>query len=53
MELSQEFTDPLAVVELLTYLEDISFPSAGEYRVQLHVDGELLIERRIEIIAVE
>lgn len=45
-----EFIDPRAVLDFHTGAANIIFPAAGEYRVQLRANGELLSERRILVI---
>lgn len=42
-----EFTDPRMVGEFDAVARNVVFPVAGEYRVQLLANGELLMERRI------
>ncbi|HEV3255726.1 MAG TPA: hypothetical protein VG013_02480 [Gemmataceae bacterium] len=48
-EVEVEFTTPLAVHELKFMAQGITFPAAGEYRVQVTARGEHLVERRILI----
>ncbi len=44
-----EFTDPRMVAELMMSMNNLEFPAAGEYRLQLWCSQELLIERRIVV----
>jgi hypothetical protein len=48
-ELRLDFVDPIATIEAAVVLDNVRFPSAGEYRLQMFAKGELLIERRIVI----
>jgi hypothetical protein len=47
-----DFPDPRTVVDIQAAAAGIVFPEAGEYRVQLLADGELLSERRIIVVDV-
>ncbi len=47
-----EFVDPRMVAELNFALANISFPKPGEYRLQLFGNDELLMERRLYVLAV-
>src|SRR5262245_2675224 len=42
-----EFGDPRAVAELNFTINNIQFQKAGEYRLQVFGNGELLMERRL------
>jgi len=54
MALSPDFVDPVSIVEAGLYMEDVVFPEAGEYRLQLLTDdSELIIERRILVMPVQ
>ncbi|GMU20048.1 MAG: hypothetical protein AMXMBFR13_01490 [Phycisphaerae bacterium] len=44
-----EFADPRMVAELNFTIGNITFPSAGEYRLQVHGNDELLMERRLYV----
>jgi len=46
-----KFRDPRMVAELNFVLSNITFPSAGEYRVQVYGNDELLKERRLFVMA--
>jgi len=48
-ELELEFDTLLATIEAVAVLNDVSFPSEGEYRLQIYVREQLLIERRIVV----
>jgi hypothetical protein len=45
-----ECRDPLAVIDLDFVIGGAVFPEPGEYRVQLIVAGETIIERRLLVI---
>jgi uncharacterized protein DUF6941 len=45
-EAEVEFADPLQVVELHFVFPNARFPTAGEYRFQLSIEGHILHERR-------
>ena len=47
-----EFTDRFVVLDCGFPFQNVTFPTPGEYRVQLAVDGELLMERRIVLLHV-
>lgn len=47
------FSDPISVVDETFTFDNVVFPEAGEYRLQLLTDGELLIERRLMVIPSE
>jgi hypothetical protein len=40
---------PRIVAEVDLVMKDITFPEAGEYRVQLFAGGELIVERRLNV----
>lgn len=42
-----DIPDPLAVMLLITQINGVVFPAAGEYRLQLHAGNEPLMERRL------
>ncbi len=44
------FQDPRAVANLVLQFNGLTFPAAGEYRVQLLAHGELLREARLEMV---
>lgn len=44
------FKDPRAIANLGLQFHGITFPEAGEYRVQLYSSGELLREARLVLI---
>ncbi len=47
LEFEVEFNDPRETQEIIFRMARVNFPSAGEYRLQLFVADELLVERRI------
>jgi len=47
-----EFADPRVVAELNFRLQNVTFPRPGEYRFQLHANDELLMERRLHVLAI-
>lgn len=47
------FSDPIVEVELVFFLDELSFPEPGEYRLQLHAAGQLLRERRLAVVLLE
>jgi uncharacterized protein DUF6941 len=49
-ELSIDFPDPLTVVEGVFILQGVTFPRAGEYRLQLFGAGQPLRERRLQVV---
>jgi hypothetical protein len=44
-----EFSDRQAIMNMNVYLEGITFPAPGEYRVQLFARGEFVLERRLVV----
>jgi hypothetical protein len=42
-----DFVDPRMVAELDFIVGGLSFPDAGEYRVQVYADNQFLVERRL------
>ena len=42
-----DFPDPRAIINMNVQMRSISFPTAGEYRLQLFARGEFLLERRL------
>jgi hypothetical protein len=46
-ELEVELKDPRAVGELTFQIDNLTFPSPGEYRLQLFAGAEFLMERRV------
>jgi len=46
-----EFNDPRMVAELNFVLNNITFNKPGEYRFQLYGNDELLMERRLYVVA--
>ena len=47
-----DFSDPRAVAEMDFYFRDVTFPVAGEYRVQIYGAGDFIMERRLSVINV-
>jgi hypothetical protein len=47
------FDDPRAVAEFVMNVPSVTFPTAGEYRIQLFACHELQMERRILVITPE
>jgi len=47
-----EFADPRAVAELNFRLNNLVFPKPGEYRFQVFGNDELLMERRLYLLAI-
>lgn len=43
------FVDPLGVLEIGMSLEEVVIPHAGEYRVRLFVENQLMLERRLDV----
>ena len=50
LKVTATFPDRFAVVQVVAPFQNVTFPRAGEYRVQLSVDGTLLMERRILLL---
>jgi len=48
-----EFQDPFMIAEIGLQVGNVTFPTAGEYRLQATAHGELLMERRILVQVVE
>lgn len=48
-----DFPDPLAIAEVVFAKANVVFPEPGEYRFQLFGAGELLRERRLQMVALE
>lgn len=48
-----EFIDPRMVAELNFGLANVTFPEPGEYRLQLFGNDELLMERRLYVLAMK
>ena len=46
-----EFPDPRVVAELNFRLANVSFPQPGAYRFQVFANDELLMERRLQVMA--
>lgn len=42
-----DFTDPRLVAEIVSGFQNVEFPAAGEYRLQLFACDTLILERRI------
>jgi len=42
-----DFPSPRELMEFDFHIPNVSFPSPGEYRIQLFADGELILERRL------
>lgn len=51
--LEVDFPDPRIMFELGLTLGAVRFPEPGEYRVQVHRDGDLVVERRIVAIQLQ
>jgi len=49
-DLVVQFPDPLREVEVAIPLQDLIFPLAGDYRLQLLVDERVLQERRLMVV---
>jgi len=45
-----DFTDPRMVAELNFTIGNLSFPSPGEYRLQVYGNDQLLMERRLDVM---
>jgi len=45
-----EFKDPRMVAEVNFAIANLSFPKPGEYRLQVHGNDELLMERRLYVL---
>ena len=50
MQQETEFKEPRVVLEMCFVVQNVVFPVAGEYRLQLHADGQHVIERRIVVM---
>jgi hypothetical protein len=48
-EIEVEFTSPLIVAELDFHMQGVTFPTPGEYRLQLTAREEYLVERRLVV----
>ena len=48
-----DFKNPRAIAHLALQFHGLTFPEAGEYRVQLWSGGELLREARLELLQVQ
>ncbi len=48
-----EFKDPRAIANLALQFHGLTFPEAGEYRVQLYCEGELLREAKLQLAKVQ
>ncbi len=44
-----KFHNPRAIANLALQFHGLTFPAAGEYRIQLYSEGELLREARLEL----
>jgi hypothetical protein len=47
-----EFQDPRMIVEIDFAMTNLTFPAAGEYRLQLFAGTELLMERRVVLVQI-
>lgn len=47
-----DFGDPRMVAELNFVIANLAFPTPGEYRLQVHGNDELLMERRLHVVDV-
>lgn len=47
------FKDPRAIANLALQFHGLTFPEAGEYRVQLYAGGELLREARLDLVKLQ
>jgi hypothetical protein len=47
-----DFPDPLVVAEAILAVGPVVFPTAGEYRIQLFGAGQLIRERRLQVMPV-
>jgi hypothetical protein len=47
-----DFKNPRAIANLALQFHGLTFPAAGEYRVQLSSSGELLREARLELVQI-
>ena len=47
-----DFTDPRTVAELNFTIGNLTFPAAGEYRLQVYGNDELLMERRLDVLQI-
>lgn len=47
-----DFKTPLAIANLALQFNGLTFPAAGDYRVQLFANGSLLREARLELVQV-
>lgn len=47
------FKDPRAIANLALQFHGLTFPEAGEYRVQLFAAGELLREARLDLVKLQ
>lgn len=47
------FIDPRGIVDIALVLQNATFPVAGEYRLQLRAEEEVIMERRLLLIKIE
>lgn len=52
-EVDVEFQDPRVIVEISFGMVNVVFPKAGHYLIQLHANGQHVIERRLLVQAAE
>lgn len=52
LEVEADFGDPRMTLELDLVIANLTFPAAGEYRIQLYAGNELLIERRLVLVQI-
>lgn len=52
VEVGMEMHNPLLVVQIPFTMANVTFPSPGQYRVQVYAHGTLLRERRITLVPV-
>jgi len=48
-----DFPDPLAMIEMNMFFQGLQLTHAGEYRFQVWVADEVLLERRLVVISVQ
>ena len=47
-----DFADPLQVLEMVFVARNVRFPEPGEYRIQLLGAGQLIRERRLQVMPI-
>lgn len=48
-----EFKDPRIIAEVIVGIQNLTFPAAGEYRVQVFANGKHVTERRFVVIQIQ